>query len=202
MGALSAALVLCAACAGLAASSIRLTVAQAGPGPMATTCGLTALFAACAATGVLAVREPNLESAVAVAILGACLTVGALTDAYSGFILNTVSYPAAAALFADAALAGHAEAALAGSAATSATLGLLWAVSRGRAIGLGDVKLGVCIGAALGMARGELALGTAFVVGGTYAAAALVRGASCGEAVPFAPYLALASLAVIASSRP
>jgi len=73
----------------------------------------------------------------------------------------------------------------------------MWMLSRGRAIGLGDVKFAACIGAALGSLQGELALGVAFVLGGTYAAVALVRGSRRDASTCFAPYLAAASFAVV-----
>lgn len=74
----------------------------------------------------------------------------------------------------------------------------LYALTHGRGLGLGDAKLACCIGAATGAANGLESLGTAFVLGGTYAAYLLAsKRARRKDELRFAPYLA-AGLAAVA----
>lgn len=74
----------------------------------------------------------------------------------------------------------------------------LYALTHGRGLGLGDAKLACCIGAATGAANGLESLGTAFVLGGTYAAYLLASKRACRkDELRFAPYLA-AGLAAVA----
>ena len=69
---------------------------------------------------------------------------------------------------------------------------ILWRVSDGRWIGLGDADLAACIGLYLGLAAGFGAIVLAFGIGAAYATCVLV-GAAFGKRyrreVPFAPFL-------------
>jgi leader peptidase (prepilin peptidase)/N-methyltransferase len=79
--------------------------------------------------------------------------------------------------------------------------GLLMAVrlaTRGRGLGLGDVKLAAVLGAGLGPSEAVVALGLAFVIGGAVAALLLATGkAAPGTALPFGPYLLAGILSVL-----
>jgi leader peptidase (prepilin peptidase)/N-methyltransferase len=76
-------------------------------------------------------------------------------------------------------------------------LGLLWLVTRGRGIGLGDVKLLLPLGALLGLPGTIVMLWLAFMAGGLVGLYLLVRGhAGLKTAVPFGPFLVAASLAL------
>lgn len=71
-------------------------------------------------------------------------------------------------------------------------------VTRGRGIGLGDVKAAAVIGASFGAAYGIAVLGAAFVLGTLVVLPAVALGRIArGDAVPFAPYLASATLVVV-----
>ena len=69
---------------------------------------------------------------------------------------------------------------------------MLWRVSDGRWIGLGDADLAACIGFYLGLIAGFGAVVLAFAVGALYATVVLIGGV-CGKKyrreVPFAPFL-------------
>lgn len=159
---------------------------------------LSAAIAANAALVVL--RNPFPREMILLTGLSS-VAVCAATDAACGYIFDIVTLPALAILLTLAAAAGEAFAAIAGALAASGTLALLYAATRGRGLGLGDVKLACCIGAALGAFDAMRALGIAFVAGGCYAAVLLLfRRASRGDAIRFAPYLA-AGTAVIAFIR-
>ena len=130
-------------------------------------------------------------SAISLSILGACLCVCAATDRESGYIPDAVTYPALAGEILGAAFDGRWEYAVQGAIACGAVIALLYALTRGRGIGLGDLKLASCIGAGLGTAAGLGALGCAFATGATHAGILLaLRRIGPKDAVPFAPYLA------------
>lgn len=83
---------------------------------------------------------------------------------------------------------------------------LLWAVSRGRWMGLGDPKLALGLGWLIGLSGGVLALFLAFLVGAALGGAAVVwgrlrrrGGLALSSEVPFAPYLALGTVIAFAT---
>jgi len=79
--------------------------------------------------------------------------------------------------------------------------GLLWLVSQGKWMGLGDVKLSLGMGFALGIGGGLSAVVFAFWIGATWAIATLVTQVayknfgysklSLKSEIPFAPFLVL-----------
>lgn len=138
------------------------------------------------------------SASVALAIGSVC----AVTDLQTGYVFDRVllagSCLALGAALADRRIAG----ALAGAALAGTLLGLLFAMSRGRGIGLGDVKLALVLGACLGTGGALRAVGFAFVVGALFAVVLLFRGARRTSEVRFAPFLALgAAYALLASVR-
>lgn len=140
---------------------------------------------ACACT-VLIMREQTLESAVVLAICA----VAAVTDLQTGYILDGVVFPGAAVLV-PIALEHHTLQSYGLGALIAAGVPLLlFIATRGAGIGLGDVKLGGCIGA-LGAAAAFRAIETAFIAGGCIAAVLLVlRGSRMRHVrMPFAPFL-------------
>ena len=73
----------------------------------------------------------------------------------------------------------------------SGFLTLLWLVTFGRGIGIGDIKLMIPLGALFGPAATTLLLLISFVIGGTVAAGLLTtRKATLKTPVPFGPFLA------------
>jgi leader peptidase (prepilin peptidase)/N-methyltransferase len=102
------------------------------------------------------------------------------------------------------ALAGWSGAGL-GAVLWLAVLGLLWVVSRGRGMGLGDVKLGPSLGATLGWLSVETALiglVASFIIGGLVSLVLLVsRRADRRTAIPFGPFLFAGALVAIVVTR-
>jgi leader peptidase (prepilin peptidase)/N-methyltransferase len=138
-----------------------------------------------------------------VAVAGALLA-GAV-DARTGFIPDAVTRTAALGAAVVAAASGDAAAACAGAYAVAGVPIVLYLVTGGRGLGLGDVKLAVAIGTGLGAAHGVAALGAAFVLGGAAAAWLLVtRRARRGDALRFGPFLAAGTLvgAMLPSGAP
>jgi prepilin signal peptidase PulO-like enzyme (type II secretory pathway) len=114
-----------------------------------------------------------------------------VTDAQTGYILDLVTIPALAAVLLFSFAAGTSASAFGGATAASVALGSVYAITLGRGLGLGDVKLAACIGAVLGARDALTALGVAFIAGGIYAGFVLItRRGRRGDAVHFAPYLA------------
>lgn len=130
-------------------------------------------------------------------VAAAAIAAGCI-DARTGRIPNALTTALAVAAFALAAWQGAVAAAGWGALVTGGPLWLLHALTRGRGIGLGDVKLAVGIGAALGVAGGVIAFGAAFVGGAVYALSLLVRRrARRGEPIPFGPFIAAGTLATV-----
>jgi leader peptidase (prepilin peptidase)/N-methyltransferase len=128
----------------------------------------------------------------------ACVTVSAITDTQSGYVFDAVTLPALGAMLAVSALHQDFSGAFFGACAAAALVGAMYAATFGRGIGLGDVKLSACIGAALGAADALASLGTAFVLGGVYASFMLATGrAHRGDSVRFGPYIAAGMALVI-----
>lgn len=127
----------------------------------------------------------------------AAVTVCAATDASTGYVLDAVTLPGLLTLIAIAASSGRLPSACEGLLSAGGAMLALHAMTLGRGLGLGDVKLACCIGAGAGVLNALLALGAAFVFGGVYAAYVLVmRRGSRGDEMRFAPYMAAAMAAV------
>jgi prepilin signal peptidase PulO-like enzyme (type II secretory pathway) len=132
----------------------------------------------------------------AVAALCGTLLAAAI-DGRTGIIPDSVTRSTALAALTLAAVNGAAPAAASGACAVGGMLWALHLVSRGRGLGLGDVKLGIAIGAGLGPLAGAVAVGAAFVLGAAYAIALLAtHRAHRGDAIAFGPFLAAGTLAV------
>lgn len=148
-------------------------------------------IAAAAGISFVALHESALPWGAAAVV--PCLAVCALTDIHAGYVFDAVLLLGALAIvpaLVAADWARHAGGSLAGTAFLAAP----YLLSRGRAIGLGDVKLAALAGAALGWPAIGVALWCAFVAGGAFAAGALAaRRLRRGAQVPFAPFLAAGS---------
>jgi prepilin signal peptidase PulO-like enzyme (type II secretory pathway) len=76
---------------------------------------------------------------------------------------------------------------------------LLHLIARGRAMGMGDVKLALALGLALGWPDIGLAIALSFIIGGAWGAFALIfRARRFGDRVPFGPFLVLGALLTLA----
>ena len=124
--------------------------------------------------------------------------VAAVVDARTGYIPDALTRTTAFAALALAASSGNAVHACGGAFAVGGALLALHLLTRGRGLGLGDVKLGTAIGVGFGPSAGLFALGAAFVAGGAYAAWLLAtRRARRGDAIRFGPFLAAGTFAAI-----
>lgn len=142
------------------------------------------------------------QDATPLAAFGIILAIGAvtvcgITDAQTGFVFDAITIPSAFTVLIFYAADKAFVPALLGAAAAAGALGLLYVLTWGRGIGLGDVKLGFCVGAPLGAADAMTSVALAFVLGGIYASYVLLtRRSRRGDAVHFGPYLACAMLLI------
>jgi prepilin signal peptidase PulO-like enzyme (type II secretory pathway) len=126
----------------------------------------------------------------------ACAIVCAAGDLATGLIFDSVTASAALMILLTALAVGSVPATAVGACVCAGSLLALYALTRGRGIGLGDVKLGAVIGAGCGGAGAIGAIGTAFVAGALWAVPLLVRKrVHPGDRVVFAPFLALGTIA-------
>ena len=129
------------------------------------------------------------------AALGGTL-VAAVADARTGLIPDALTRTTAFAALGCAVANGAAPLACGGAYAVGGALLGLHLLTRGRGLGLGDVKLGTAIGAGFGPSAGIFALGAAFVFGGAYATWLLLAGrARRGDTIRFGPFLAAGTAA-------
>jgi leader peptidase (prepilin peptidase) / N-methyltransferase len=150
-------------------------------------------YAACAAgwfAEVFTARGASL-AAVSHAALFAFVAVAAMTDLYTGYVFDAVTIPAGAVLLLARGFEGALGSGITGAMLGSVPLALLYAMTRGRGLGFGDVKLAGAIGIGLGADGTLLGVGAAFVAGALWGVAALACGAARRQAVPFAPFLGL-----------
>lgn len=195
-----AALLVCVALATNAAYAGAGIAAAAGYGialRFTRGAGLAVLAAGTAAECAAVIAHDGITQVMLIIALGAVVT-GAACDAACGYVFDAITLPCLALLLL-LAIASHTVASFAlGVSACGGALLSLYAVTRGRGLGLGDVKLAGCIGAAAGAVGGVEALGIAFVLGGAYAAFLLGSGrARRGAEFRFAPYLAAGTVLIV-----
>lgn len=77
-----------------------------------------------------------------------------------------------------------------GLAVSLGVIGGLWAISKGRAMGFGDVEIGAVLGLWLGWPKAGIALWAAFVIGAVVGVVKLARKTSkLGSEIAFGPFL-------------
>lgn len=160
-----------------------------------------AVLVALAAGTILAFAQLPAGLHLRIALLLGVAAVCAVTDIQTGYIFDRVTLPAFGLLMI-LSVVQHTilDTFLGGMAAASALL-LLFVISHGRGIGLGDVKFALCIGAAFGVRGGLLSLCVSFVLGGCVASIFLLSGKGRKSEIRFGPFLALGS-AVLAVVNP
>lgn len=118
------------------------------------------------------------------------LAVAADADARTGYLFDAITIPSAALVLAVAVAAGSADSAFAGATLLVAIFGSIVACSRGRAMGLGDVKALATIGAAFGPVEAAFAVAAACASG---IVEAVIRGRLRHAEIRFGPHLAVGS---------
>ncbi|HLI97606.1 MAG TPA: prepilin peptidase [Candidatus Baltobacteraceae bacterium] len=192
---LCACIVLCVNCAYILAA--YAAAARYGI-PLSFRGGGAAVLALGTAVEMAAMQHTDARTFGMMLIAFGAVVVSAACDAACGYVFDALTMPCAAIMFGIAGVFGTLNPFLLGVAACGGSLAFLHLITRGRGLGLGDVKLACCIGGAAGALGGIEALGIAFVLGGAYASILLVlKRAQRGQELRFAPYMA-AGMAVVA----
>ncbi len=130
------------------------------------------------------------------------LAVAAVVDAQSGFIFDPLVVAGTVGVVVVAVLEGAGISSLFGAAVACGAVFCMWALTLGRGIGLGDVKLAAVVGAGFGPIGGISAIGLSFIVGATIAVAGIIAGkARFGTSMRFGPYLLAGSVCLLAYHR-
>jgi len=136
-----------------------------------------------------------------VCVVFACVCACGATDVSSGYVYDVVTYPSFGILLLASLYIGTLDSTVMWAGASFAAVMLLAAVTRRRGLGLGDVKLFTVVGAGLGQSFPEI-LGCSFVIGALVVGAGLVRRQiRFGQTVPFAPFIAVATIVCVAYER-
>jgi prepilin signal peptidase PulO-like enzyme (type II secretory pathway) len=186
-----------AAMAAAAATVFYWTIAAEAAGRRRTTIGalpplLPLVVAVVSALAALSgVHTPAIIAIAAAAVAG-------VVDARTGSIFDPLTATVLATSLALTALDGSVADGLAGAAAVGGALLFLHALSGGRGLGLGDVKLGAGLGMALGLPGGIAAIALAFIFGGAYGTWLLAtKRASPGASIRFGPFIAAGTFAAL-----
>jgi prepilin signal peptidase PulO-like enzyme (type II secretory pathway) len=142
---------------------------------------------AAGAAVVVAVAGAHGGVGLATIAVVAAVGVAGVIDARCGAIFDPLTGALTTIALLVARVDGRLAAAVPGAAFAGGALLALHVLTRGRGIGLGDVKLAAGIGAGLGVAGGALALGGAFLFGAWLLA---TRRARRGARLHFGPFLA------------
>jgi leader peptidase (prepilin peptidase)/N-methyltransferase len=136
--------------------------------------------------------------ALAVASLAATLVAAVFIDLDHLLILDVVIAPAAVIGLLDAVVYGRIGDALLGALVGAAIFGLLFLVTRGAGMGLGDAKLALVIGLFLGLHLTIAAIAFSFIFGSLLMLPVLAAGSrGRRDAVPFGPFLVLGALVAL-----
>ncbi len=150
----------------------------------------------CALAVALATLARPAPSRLACGLACIALVVAAFGDARSGYVFDAITLPAAALTALAAASYGEAGPAAAGVLLVVGGFGTVVACSRGRLMGLGDVKALYALGAAFGPGEALFALFAASLSG--IAAAALTGRLRAGTELRFGPHLAAGGACALA----
>jgi prepilin signal peptidase PulO-like enzyme (type II secretory pathway) len=151
-----------------------------------------AILPAVAAVGLSAALADRGARTYGEALVLACAAVSASTDLLTGYVFDRVLLAAWFGLLATSLIAHSADDAALGAGAGGGALLGIYCGTRGRGIGLGDVKLTAAIGFGLGLAGALETLRVAALLGG--AAGLMLVGLGrvrAGARLRFAPFLAL-----------
>ena len=130
------------------------------------------------------------------------IAVAANVDAQTGYIFDSLTVAGVFGVTVAATLEGRALDSVGGALAAAGTMSLIWAITRGRGLGVGDVKLSALVGAAFGPLGGVTAIGLSFITGACVAVVRIFAGkARFGMSVRFGPYVLAGSVCLLAYHR-
>jgi prepilin signal peptidase PulO-like enzyme (type II secretory pathway) len=138
---------------------------------------------------------------LASAVACIAVTIAAFGDARTGYMFDAITFPAACLTAIVALASGDASTAAGGVASLVGTFGTLHVLSRGGAIGLGDVKAMYAIGAGFGPLAGLVAIFAASMSGIAAAIASTVRTGRRPTEIRFGPHLAFGTSFALVAAR-
>jgi leader peptidase (prepilin peptidase)/N-methyltransferase len=126
------------------------------------------------------------------------VAVAGWVDARTGSIFDPITLTLLATSFTLCVLQGAPLDGVIGAAGVGATLFSLHAITHGRGLGLGDVKLGAALGMALGATTALTALAVSFGLGALYGTALIaLKRANRRTSIRFGPFMAVGTIAAI-----
>jgi len=135
---------------------------------------------------------------IAACAVGAVLAAVLFFDLDHLLIPDVLVIPCAIFAFAFALSAHRALAGLESAAIAGGAFGLVYLATRGRGMGLGDVKLAAALGLALPVAGGIALVAASFVIGAVVAIPVLLAGSrGRRDALPFGPFLVVAAYLLV-----
>ncbi len=177
-------------CAWIALGSRLVARAQARVGDRSPRATRIAMIVCAGIAAAIALARPD-ATRLSCAIASSALVIAAFADARTGLLFDAITFPSAVATGTAAVACGASHAAALGVLVLVGGFGALVAVSRGRLMGLGDVKAMYAIGAAFGPAEALVVVFAACISG--IATAVLTARATRGTEVRFGPHLAAGS---------
>lgn len=157
--------------------------------------GITAIVVLAGAAATSRAGAAALPELTAISAGGVC----AVTDLQTGYVFDRVVLFGTLLLCLFSPASESIARVAYGALACGGTLGALHVGTRGRGIGLGDVKLGALLGAAVGVRGGLELLGIAFIAGGAVATTLLIfKRKRRVDTIAFAPFLAVGVCTVAA----
>lgn len=128
-------------------------------------------------------------------LMSAYLVVTVFVDLDHLLILDVITLPVAIGALVISLFGGYAVPALEGALTGAVLFGLLYIVTRGTGLGLGDVKLAACLGLFIGWPDTLAMSAAAVIIGALVAVPVLLTRKRRGrDVVPFGPFLVLGAL--------
>jgi leader peptidase (prepilin peptidase)/N-methyltransferase len=150
--------------------------------------------------GAVAIAVRPLPQAATCAVACIALALAADADARTGYLFDALTIPAAFVTLALAIATGAGVSGLTGCALLVVSFGAIVLLSRGRAMGMGDVKAMASIGAAFGPAEALFAISAACASGIVEAS---IRGRLQRRSeIRFGPHLAVGAAIALAWGEP
>ncbi len=177
-----------------AARHYEIELSLFGARPFALLISGTALECICIGT-----QHAQASQALLGVGLGA-VVVAAACDFECGYVFDAITMPSLGIMIVLTSFAHTTPAFAGGAAATGGALAAVYAATRGRGLGLGDVKLACCIGGCTGVQGGIASLAIAFALGGVCGAYLVIfKRGKRGDELRFAPFLAAGMAAALLS---
>lgn len=148
--------------------------------------------------GLAAIEYGPTPAGLFACLLGATLVAILFFDLDHLLIPDALVVPCALLAFAFGVAQHRLLDGLEGAAIAGGAFGLIYLATRGRGMGLGDVKLAAALGLALQAASAVALVAASFIIGAAIAVPVLVAGSrGRRDALPFGPFLVIAAFVLV-----